>query len=143
MPSATTPSFYSAALRRELSARNRAFAVSRALPTVESYGSVPVIVYEPYCEDSRHGNFIEQSYAAILKEASWRKRLSKVHSQARWSLPERSRRWMELDSSTSSDALLMNIFCYPGILPNIAGMLGISETSTPVFGFKAGVPLKS
>ena len=58
--------------------------------------------------------FCRTAYRAILKNESWRKRLEKVHSQARSSLPREDRRWRELDSCNSSDALLMNIFCYPG-----------------------------
>src|SRR5512133_3246823 len=101
---------YAAELRREISLRNRAFASSLELPHVESYGTSPVIVYEPYLEGTLHGNFIVASYAAILDNEFWRRRLAKVHAQARRSLPKRDRVWMELDSSVSSDALLMNIF---------------------------------
>jgi hypothetical protein len=50
---------------------------------------------------------------------------------------------MELDSSTSSAALLMNVFCYPSIIARVGGVLGISQEPAPVFGFKARVPLKN
>ncbi len=50
---------------------------------------------------------------------------------------------MELDSCMSSDALLMNIFCYPGALRN-RGMLALLDAqpgATPIFGYRARVPL--
>src|SRR5215469_7403017 len=53
------------------------------------------------------------------------------------------RRWRELDSSTSSDALLMNIFCCPGVCgrPGVASILGTEIKDVPQFGYKARVPL--
>ena len=53
--------------------------------------------------------------------------------------------WRELDSSTSSDALLMNIFCYPRILwrAEVCSVLGIEPESCPEFGFRPHVPLLS
>ncbi len=49
----------------------------------------------------------------------------------------------ELDSSLSSDALLMNIFCYPGVTRRIevSRILGIEPGSLPEFGFMPRVPL--
>ena len=134
---------YAAELRRELSLRNRAFARSLELPHAESYGTSQVIVYEPYAEGTLHGNFIVASYSAIVQNESWYRRLSKVHAQARQTLPKCDRRWMELDSSASSDALLMNIFCYPGVLSRVAGMLGLDDAEQPTFGYRARVPLKN
>src|SRR5439155_419757 len=59
--------------------------------------------------------------------------------------PARDGLWRELDSSLSSDALLMNIFCYPGVTRRIqaCGMLGIEADSLPEFGFMPRVPLLS
>jgi len=52
---------------------------------------------------------------------------------------------MELDTCTSSDALLMNIFCHP--CPpgdgKVAALLGVESGTTPCFGYKARVPLAS
>ncbi len=132
-------------LRRELSALNQRFASTHGLPHAASYGDVPVIVYEPF-EDRgapRHGNFLPATYAAILANPDWRKRLAKPHSQARRALPSNGRRWMELDSSTSSDALLMNIFCYPRVFADgrLAALLGVDPDAAPEFGVKARVPL--
>lgn len=130
-------------LRWELILRNRSYARGRA--HVESYGSAPVIVYEP--EDGRHGNFFDPAYAAILARPDWMRRFDKMHAQAARSLPKAqanpARRWRELDSSMSSDALLMNIFCTPGVVasPAVQNMLGVEAGAEPVFGWKARVPL--
>jgi hypothetical protein len=136
-------SLYATQLRWELTLRNRSYARGRA--HVESYGSTPVIVYSP--EDGRHGNFFDAAYAAILARSDWMRRFDKVHAQAARSLPKPqsniARRWRELDSSMSSDALLMNIFCTPGVAesPAVRNMLGVDDGAEPVFGWKARVPL--
>lgn len=109
----------------------------------ESYGTPPVVCYLP-CEDGvTHGNFAPAAYRAILKNESWNKRLGKVHSLARSWLPREDRRWRELDSCNSSDALLMNIFCYPATLKDgaVFDLLGVESGSVPEFGFRARVPL--
>ena len=134
-------------LRRELCARNAAFAEDRRLAHVKSYGAVPAVVYAPEADGQRHGNFFHASYRAILKRPGWARRMNKIHAQARRSLPSGGlsldHRWKELDSSMSSDALLMNIFCCPGVCTNksIALMLGTEATDVPEFGHKARVPL--
>ncbi len=120
-------SFYASQLRMELALRNRQYARGRL--HVESYGSQPVIVYAP--EGARHGNFYDAAYAAILARPEWMHRFDKVHAQAARSLPkpatEPLRRWRELDSCMSSDALLMNVFCTPGVVesPSLRNALGI------------------
>lgn len=50
---------------------------------------------------------------------------------------------MELDACTSSDALLMNIFSYPGVTPDgkVSALLGIEAGMPLDFGYKARVPL--
>jgi len=54
---------------------------------------------------------------------------------------------MELDSATSSDALLMNVFCHPdvaddsGLNAPIAALLGVDRNVQPRFGANPGVPL--
>jgi len=135
-----TPAAYPAQLRHELGARNRLWA--RNHPHVESYGSPPVIVYAPH--EAGHGNFFPPAYRAILATPSWLRRFNKIHAQGR-ALPkaESGRRWRELDSSMSSDALLMNIFCTPGVLdsPALRAFLGLPASAPPHFGWKARVPL--
>jgi len=142
---ATPSAYYASALRHQLIARNRIYARGRA--HVESYGSTPVIVYEP--EGTQHGNFFDAAYTAILARLDWMCRFDKVHAQAARSLPKSERRWRELDSSMSSDALLMNIFCTPGVAESAAvrNLLGVDASAEPhlgadpVFGWKARVPL--
>lgn len=136
---------FAAELRRELCTRNAEFARRHSLEHVSSYGATPVTVYAPDPESRRHGNFYGPSYRAILRREEWARRLGKVHAQARHSLPRADRRWRELDSCTSSDALLMNIFCSPGVCrsKSIAGMLGTETTDLPHFGFRARVPLRA
>jgi hypothetical protein len=156
---ATLSAHYASALRHELTARNRIHARGRA--HVKSYGAAPVIVYEPDggvpadgsssggCDGTRHGNFFDAAYAAILAWPDWMRRFDKVHAQAARSLPKSSRRWRELDSSMSSDALLMNVFCTPGVaeftaVRNLLGIVSNAEPvlgPEPVFGWKARVPL--
>lgn len=130
-------------LRQELSARNRRYAAEHRLAMCESYGAMPVVCYPPTEDDSCHGNFLPDAYRAILGNENWRKRLGKVHTQARSSLPRVDRRWRELDSCNSSDALLMNIFCFPGRREDrrVSDLLGLEEEAMPQFGFKARVPL--
>lgn len=136
--------YYASQLRLELSLRNRAYALERQLPHVESYGGMPVTVYHPHPTRRRHGNFFDESYAAMLAIPEWRKRMDKVHTQAKTSLPRSGRGWKELDSSMSSDALLMNVFCCPHVAddPGVLGLLGIDTIELPEFGWRARVPLK-
>ena len=70
-------------LRQELAIRNRIWARGRA--HAESYGSAPVVVFEP--EGERHGNFYEPAYRAMLARPAWMRRFDKVHTQGSRSLP--------------------------------------------------------
>src|ERR1700677_4010822 len=128
--------WYAGELRRELGARNRLWAQGRG--HVESYGAQPVVVYGQ--DGERHGNFFDASYRAILARPEWMRRFDKIHAQGR-ALPraESGRRWRELDSSMSSDALLMNVFC--AATPAVRQTLGVDGDAKPVFGWKARVPL--
>ena len=141
----TGRSCYVSALRQELIARNTSYAVLNLLPHVTSYGELPVVVYQPSECGRHHGNFITASYRAILRRPEWRKRLQKVHSQGRRSLPAKDGSWRELDSSLSSDALLMNIFCYPSVTQRraVCRILGLEPGSVPEFGFMPRIPLLS
>jgi hypothetical protein len=136
---------YASALRQELIARSSSYASLNLLPHVTSYGEVPVVVYQQSECGRHHGNFISASYRAILRRPQWKRRLQKVHTQGRRSLPAKDGLWRELDSSLSSDALLMNIFCYPGVTrrTEVCGILGIEPGSLPEFGFMPRVPLFS
>jgi hypothetical protein len=139
------PIRYAALLRRELTARNASCVALEQVPHVTSYGEMPVVVYQPSPCGEKHGNFISASYRALLRRPEWRKRLDKVHSSAGRVLPKNDCVWKELDSSMSSDALLMNIFCYPGVTKRreLSLMLGTEIGDVPEFGFRPRVPLNS
>jgi len=141
----TARSSYVSLLQQELIARNSSYAALNFLPHVTSYGELPVVVYQQSECGRHHGNFISASYRAILRSPEWRKRLQKVRSQGRRSLPARNGSWRELDSSLSSDALLMNIFCYPGVTrrTEVCRILGLEPGDLPEFGFMPRVPLLS
>ncbi|HME59035.1 MAG TPA: hypothetical protein VKF63_11910 [Terracidiphilus sp.] len=137
---AVKSSWFASELRRELGLRNRRWARGHA--HVESYGNPPVIVYPS--ESGRHGNFFDAAYAAIAARPEWMRRFDKIHAQGRaLPKPESGRKWRELDSSMSSDALLMNVFCTPGVAeaPAVRQALGVDGDDPPVFGWKARVPL--
>jgi|SRR5579863_283582 len=131
-------------LRQELAGRALKYAQAQSLPHCLSYGETPVVCFDEY--ESRHGNFIPESYKAITANPAWRKRLAKVHPHGRRSMPSKDRgRWMELDSCTSSDALLMNIFCHPDVWRKgqVLTMLGVDVGAAPCFGYRARVPLRN
>jgi hypothetical protein len=127
------------ALRRELSFRN--LRRGKTHPHEMTYGSVPSVIYRD--GEDGHGNFLDASYREILAVPEWAARLRKSYSADQW-VP---RRWdrvrCELDCANSSDALLMNVFCYPGILGHrpLCGLLGVERGLLPVFGYKPRVPL--
>jgi hypothetical protein len=52
---------------------------------------------------------------------------------------------MELDCANSSDALLMNIFCYRRTVRNhaLSSMLGVAPGLVPEFGFRPRIPLRN
>jgi hypothetical protein len=132
-----------AQLKRELAVRAIRYARARSLPHCVSYGEGKAICFEPY-GDGLHGNFYPSSYKAVRTNPEWRRRLVKVHTTARRSLPlPDSGRRRELDSCVSSDALLMNVFCHPSVLGSVsvAHLLGIDPGPAPQFGFRARVPL--
>ena len=133
---------YAAALRQEIRARNAAYAEKHKLAHSMSYGEAPVVCYEP--SGGVHGNFLAETYRAILANQQWARRLQKVHTSSRTSLPRNERGfWAELDSCNSSDALLMNLFCYPGLFDDgrVLALLGVDGGALPAFGVKARVPL--
>jgi hypothetical protein len=133
-----------ASLRRDLAQRAHQYALAQALPHCLSYGETPIVCFEPFEENSGHGNFLPASYRAIRSNPEWEKRLAKVHTSARRSLPVADRgRWRELDSCISSDALLMNVFCYPGTSCGsvLSTLLGVAPGAAQCFGYRARVPL--
>jgi hypothetical protein len=135
---------FAAFLRRDLAQRAHQYARAQSLPHCLSYGETPMVCFEPCPGNSRHGNFLPASYRAIRSNPAWETRLAKVHTSARRSLPVTGRgRWRELDSCISSDALLMNVFCYPGVCRDgaLSALLGVAPGAPACFGYKARVPL--
>jgi hypothetical protein len=135
----------SVALRRAVAEQAKKYAHAESIPHCFSYGDDPTLCFFPYEGDSRHGNFLDRSYKAIQANPEWRKRLTKVHTLGKRSLPVTERgRWMELDTCMSSDALLMNIFCHPGTLQNsrVLALLDAELGATPLFGYRARAPCK-
>lgn len=123
-----------AGLRAEVSGRGAALG-----KTHEATRGAAVI-FAP--EGGSHGNFVEASYRRIVARPEWARRLTKAHAakrQARASGPEEQvREWRELDAATSSDALLMNIFCYPRVwTPGLRGILGVDGDERVEFGVRS------
>jgi hypothetical protein len=135
-------------LRRELSARSHELARTRKLLHDLSPGANPVVIFGRD-EQGNHGNFHPASYANICANPAWARRLNKVHTASRRSRARKDWQWMELDSANSSDALLMNIFCHPGVFsggklnPRVANLLNVDSDVQPCFGIHPGVPLRN
>ena len=130
-------------LKFELADRARNYALARSLPFCLGYGDSPVVCFQA-CGKTLHGNFHPVSYKALQANPEWRRRLNKVHTTAKTVLPRaESGNWRELDSCMSSDALLMNVFCHPGVLRStrVASVLGLQAKLNPRFGVPARVPL--
>ena len=135
-------------LRRDLTVRAMHLARTHALLHDVSTGSSPSILFgRDDQEPARHGNFHPAAYAAICANADWLLRLAKPHTASRRSSARHDWRWMELDSASSSDALLMNVFCHPGVFDGVhlaapvASLLNVDPDTTPCFGIHPGVPL--
>ncbi len=142
------PAAWSASLlRRDLSARTHHLARTQKLLHDVSPGANPVVIFGRD-EQGRHGNFHPASDARICANPAWLRRLTKVHTASRRSRARNDWQWMELDSANSSDALLMNIFCHPGIFDGlaisraVANLLNIDPATQPCFGTNPGVPFE-
>jgi hypothetical protein len=129
-------------LRTELSLRSLRFATAHGLLYERTDGQVPSILFGRG-EDGRHGNFHPLAYQAICANKEWAKRLSKVHTASKRARVRADWQWKELDCANSSDALLMNIFCYPEVMNHdaVRALLGIEFNTLPEFGFKPRTPL--
>jgi hypothetical protein len=129
----------SAELRRELSGRNLLLAES--IPHESTCGAVPSVLYQE--ANGQHGNFLPASYRRIRASPEWSRRLEKHYTASRRFPRSGDRTRRELDCATSSDALLMNIFCYPGVTSRkpLCSLLGIEPGLRPQFGVKPALPL--
>jgi uncharacterized protein (DUF1697 family) len=131
-------------MRRQIAVLSETYANERGLPFYKSLGKHPTVMFERFDNETRHGNFIYDSYNAILANTEWRRRLGKKHQRPD-ALPETKRKAArELDSSNSSDALLMNIFCYPDAFNSqLAALFGLTAILTPDFGTEGKAPLSN
>jgi hypothetical protein len=132
---------YSVGLQRDLSARNLDRA--REHPHEVTCGELPSVIYSH--DDGVHGNFLSAAYRRILAKEDWNRRLQKAYTASRSVPRQMDRRRSELDCATSSDALLMNIFCYPGVLArrSVCSVLGIDRGVKAEFGFHPRTPLQA
>ncbi len=128
----------SADLRREISSRN--LELARHLPHESTFGDLPSILYRE--ENGHHGNFLPASYRRICAAPDWHRRLNKCYTANRRVPRAQDRRRRELDCAHSSDALLMNIFCYPGITRRraVCALLGVELGLRPEFGVRVQTP---
>ena len=134
-----------AQLRHDLNARAAEFARERGLLHDLSPGDSPAVVFGRD-ELGRHGNFHPESYVRICADPAWLRRLAKPHTASRRSRARKDWRWMELDTASSSDALLMSIFCHPQVFdgqqlaPEVAGLFEWMRIAA-LLRRAAGVPL--
>lgn len=131
-------------LRTELGLRALAYAQGHGLCTERTDGAIPGLLFG-LDQGGQHGNFHPLSYREIAHHPQWVKRLGKVHTAFKRSRARANWHWKELDCANSSDALLMNIFCYPGVTASalFRGMLGIESGVQPELGFKPRTPLRN
>jgi hypothetical protein len=130
-------------LRTELSLRGMRFARAHGLVYERTDGAVPSVIFARG-DDGGHGNFHPRTYEAICLRPEWKRRLSKVHTAHKRVRARADWKWMELDCANSSDALLMNVFCYPGVTEcaGVRATLGVAAGAVPEFGVKPRTPLK-
>jgi predicted NUDIX family NTP pyrophosphohydrolase len=140
----TIPEIPEVGLRTELALLALQFAQSRSLLMARTDGAVPGVIFGE-SDSGLHGNFHTYSYRAIRNHIHWAKRLEKVHTAYKRSRARADWAWKELDCAHSSDALLMNIFCYPGIMavPGVRSLIGTAIDAVPEFGVKPRTPLSN
>lgn len=131
------------AYNQAMSARNLALEInarnqlrSRSYDHEQTSSATPSILYRE-AQDS-HGNFYPCAWRAIQRNPAWRARLDKTYT-ASSHIPRGNERWRgELECATSSDALLMNIFCSPSTLrsTSLRSLLNLDTTVKPHFGWR-------
>lgn len=128
-------------LRRELAARGLVRGERHHCEI--GFGRVPAVLYAAD-EVGGHGNFLAPSFRRILAHPGWARRLEKTYTGSEY-LPRRSDRWRgELECAASSDALLMNVFCYPGVLrrKEVCARMAVERGLRPEFGVRADLPMR-
>jgi hypothetical protein len=116
-------------LKLHLRAAALAYAQRNGLPVDESHSSA--LIFSNVAD-----SFQRESFASILKHPQWNERMLKPHPNVPGA--------REMQSSNSSDALLMNIFCHP----SISKWTGVSKLlenhlDSIAFGISGAVLLKS
>ena len=134
-------------LRRLVNKAAKTYADRYRLPHYLSRSQTePTVLFSPDQDALLHGNFLNASYDAICSNPEWALRLYKPHSRRRALPAEHCAKAMEFDSCTSSYALLMNVFGYPGLFLHdpFVRLMGLPATAEPdlVFGFETRVPLR-
>ena len=114
-------------LKQELRAAAIAYAVQRSLPVDDSHASAVIFL-------DLADNFNPASFDNITRNESWAARTRKAHPN----VPHTR----EMQSSNSSDALLMSIFCHPSFhrWEGVGKILG-ARVESVVFGFPGEVRL--
>lgn len=136
-----TKAMSAAELRREISGRN--LLLADAIPHESTFGTVASVLYQE--ADGAHGNFLPASYRRICACPDWHRRLLKAYTASARVPRSKDRIRRELDCANSSDALLMNTFCYPGITHRreLCSLLGFEVGARPEFGVRPRIPLIS
>ena len=108
-----------------------------------SFGRSGSVLYKTGAE-GEHGNFLAASYRRIVRDPEWARRLEKAYTGDQWMPRAQDRRRGELECASSSDALLMNVFCYPGVLRRraLCACLGVEPGVRPAFGARASLPMQ-
>lgn len=88
--------------------------------------------------DQTEFNFNKDSWSVIMGNDDYRFRTQKAHSSFDKTNPK-----AEMQSSNSSDALLMNIFCHPKIneWKGVKQLLQVNDLSKLTFGHEPGITL--
>jgi hypothetical protein len=119
---------FSRQLRTALVASHKRYAKDRGIPIRRETDSAIIFGRT----EAGHGNFHPESFREILANPGWAGRFDKKHTHFG------GEDVRELDSCQSSDALLMNIFCHPGMASwkGPRDVLGLDRWETPQFGWK-------
>lgn len=102
------------------------YAKERGLPIDTSHSTAIIFL-------NLKDNFEPESFERIYNNKEWYERTQKKHPNVKDAF--------EMQSSNSSDALLMSIFCHPRISKwkGVSNALGVNVTN-PIFGFKPYIP---
>lgn len=116
---------YSEMLKQEIRKAALTYSKKRELPIDDSYATAVIF-------HNLEDNFHPESFENIISCADWNTRTQKAHQNVPGIL--------EMQSSNSSDALLMNIFCHPSIREwsGIRKILG-NDMESITYGFPARV----